>query len=95
MNFPVFEAIMLICFGMAWPLSIVKSWRSRTCKGKSMFFMFVILAGYLSGLVHKLWWQEKPDDVVWLYALNATFVAVDILLYYRNRRFDRLGDERR
>lgn len=89
MAFPVFEAIMMVCFGMAWPVSIMKSWRSRTCKGKSLFFMLIVAAGYLSGITHKLWWQERVDAVVWLYVLNFAMVAADCALYFRNRRLDR------
>ena len=89
MKFPIFEAVMLVCFGMAWPVSIVKSWRSRTNKGKSSYFLLIVFVGYLSGLVHKLWWQAEVDGVVWLYVLNAVMVAVDGILYYRNSRIDR------
>jgi len=89
MKFPIFEAVMLVCFGMAWPVSILKSWRSRTNKGKSRFFMLIVFVGYLSGLAHKLWWQEKVDGVVWLYLLNAVMVAIDGVLSYRNSRLDK------
>jgi len=89
MNFPIFEAIMLVCFGMAWPVSILKSWRSRTNKGKSFFFLFIVLVGYVSGLFHKLWWQDQIDAVVWLYVLNALMVVADGALYCRNRLFDK------
>ena len=89
MKFPIFEAIMLVCFGMAWPVSILKSWRSRTNKGKSGFFLFIVLMGYVSGLIHKLWWQDQVDGVVWLYVLNAVMVVADGTLYYRNRWFDK------
>ncbi len=89
MHFPIFEAVMMLCFGMAWPVSILKSWRSRTNKGKSPLFLLIVLTGYVSGLVHKLWWQAQVDGVVWLYVLNAAMVAADALLYVRNRRFDR------
>lgn len=89
MKFPIFEAIMLVCFGMAWPVSILKSWRSRTNKGKSGFFLFIVLMGYVSGLIHKLWWQDQVDGVVWLYVLNAVMVVADGALYYRNRWFDK------
>ena len=81
---------MLLCFGLAWPLSIVKSWRSRTSKGKSLFFLLVIFIGYVSGMTHKLWWQSEADGVVWFYVLNATLVFVDILIYIRNTRLDHL-----
>ena len=32
------EAVMILCFGLSWPISIRKSWVSRTAKGKSLFF---------------------------------------------------------
>ena len=32
------EALMILCFGISWPLSIYKSWKSRTAKGKSLTF---------------------------------------------------------
>ncbi len=83
---------MLICFGMAWPVSVLKSWRSRTNEGKSLFFMVIVFVGYLSGLAHKLWWQDKVDGVVWLYLLNAVMVAADGILYYRNSLLDSKRD---
>ena len=51
--------------------------------------MLIVFIGYLSGLIHKLWWQEKLDGVVWLYLVNALMVVVDGVLYYRNSRFDK------
>ena len=91
MKFPIFEAVMLVCFGMAWPVSILKSWRSRTNKGKSPFFLLIVFVGYRSGLAHKLYWQETVDGVVWLYFINALMVFIDGALYYRNRRLDEKG----
>jgi hypothetical protein len=84
MNFPIFEAVMMVCFGMAWPVSILKSWRSRTNKGKSLFFLIIIVIGYTCGLIHKLYWQAQVDAVVWLYVLNAVMVTIDGCLYGRN-----------
>ncbi len=80
---------MMVCFGMAWPISILKSWRSRTNKGKSCFFLFIVFIGYLCGLIHKLWWQESVDGVVWLYLLNAVMVIIDGILFYRNSWLDK------
>jgi len=88
MTFPIYEAIMLICFGMAWPFSIAKSWRSRTCKGKSIFFLFVILTGYIAGILNKTTNGLCRDPVLILYALNTLMVAADIALYFRNRTYD-------
>ncbi len=75
---------MLICFGAAWPFSIYRSWRSRVNYGKSVFFLYVIFLGYLSGIAHKLLYNR--DLVIWLYIANGIMVAIDILLYHRNRR---------
>ena len=27
------EALMIVCFGLSWPVSIMKSYKSRTAKG--------------------------------------------------------------
>ena len=34
----LFEALTIFCFGLSWPISIRKSYISRTAKGKSLFF---------------------------------------------------------
>ena len=82
----IFEAIMLICFGSAWPFSIVESYTSRNNSGKSVWFLFIIFTGYLSGVIHKIFFSY--DLVIILYILNAVMVFIDILLYYRNAKMD-------
>ncbi len=81
----VFEILMLVCFGAAWPVSIWKSIRTRQVAGKSLFFLVIILIGYIAGILHKL--VYRYDLVIWLYALNALMVTTDIALYLRNRLF--------
>lgn len=83
----LFEIIMLICFGSAWPFSIYKSWTARTNKGKSLWFLVIVLLGYVSGIVHKV--QYNYDPVVFLYALNGSMVLIDMTIYARNRRISR------
>ncbi len=78
----IFEIGMLVCFGAAWPFSILKSWRSRQNGGKSLGFLTIVLIGYLSGITHKL--LHSRDPVIFLYALNAAMVAADMALYFRN-----------
>jgi hypothetical protein len=82
----IFEIIMLLCFGAAWPVSISKSIKTRRTGGKSLAFLIIVIVGYMSGIVNKLLY--KPDFVVWLYALNATMVAIDAGLWIRNRRLE-------
>lgn len=74
---------MLICFGAAWPFSIYRSYRSKSVKGKSLVFLIIVMAGYLAGILHKVFFNY--DGVVYLYMLNLTLVAVDTGLYLRNR----------
>ncbi|AFQ45429.1 MULTISPECIES: hypothetical protein [Desulfosporosinus] len=81
----IFEIIMLICFGAAWPLSIYKSYTSRSTAGKSVSFLIVILIGYVAGIMHKVF--NQYDAVVYLYLLNFLMVFTDLLIYFRNSRF--------
>lgn len=83
----IFEAIMLICFGAAWPASIYRSYVARTSAGKSIIFLTVVEIGYLSGITHKI--ITGIDPVIYLYVLNAVLVLVDMALYFRNRSIDR------
>ena len=50
----IFEIIMLICFGMSWPISVYKSIRSKSTKGKSVVFIIAIIIGYISGIIGKI-----------------------------------------
>jgi hypothetical protein len=80
----VFELVMLLCFGTAWPFSIHKSIVSHSVKGKSLAFLLIVWIGYLAGVLHKVFYH--PDVVVIFYAINLTMVSVDTVLYLRNRR---------
>jgi len=86
----IFEIIMLVCFGAAWPFSIYKSIKTRRTDGKSLAFLLIVIVGYMSGIINKLLY--KPDFVIWLYALNATMVSIDAVLWLRNRRLERQAD---
>lgn len=79
----IFEIIMLLCFGAAWPFSIYKSFKSGSIEGKSFFFLLIVLVGYISGILHKVFFSF--DNVIYLYLLNMLMVAIDIALYIRNK----------
>ncbi len=81
-----FEIVMLVCFGSAWPFSIYRSWKSKTVKGKSLVFLLIVLAGYLSGILHKLFFNY--DMVIYLYCVNFALVMADTALYLRYRKSD-------
>ena len=80
-----YEALMLIAFGVSWPMAIVKTYRAKNPAGKSLVFSVLVILGYLAGIMHKL--TVNLDWVIWLYILNAVMVAIDLalVLYYRCR----------
>ena len=80
---------MLFCFGIAWPFSIYHSYKSRTNNGKSLWFLYVVFLGYISGTLHKIIYNF--DLVIILYILNGLMVLADILLYYKNNRMKKLS----
>jgi hypothetical protein len=80
----IFEIFMLVCFGFAWPTSIYKSITSKSIEGKSVLFLYIILLGYLMGMLHKLVYSY--DFVIILYFINFLMVFTDLMLYYRNKR---------
>jgi hypothetical protein len=86
-DFKIFEAIMLLCFGISWPISIYKSYTSRKVGSKSIVFLYAILIGYVAGIINKILYS--PDIVLVLYILNLIMVTIDTLLYYRNVRIEK------
>lgn len=83
----IFEAGMLIGFGVAWPMNIIKSLKSKTAAGKSVVFQWAVLAGYVCGIINKILYSR--DLVLVLYIINFLMISVDTALYYRNRALDR------
>ena len=88
----VFEMIMLICFGLSWPFNIAKSLRSRTARGKSLWFEVCIIVGYLCGLVGKFI-SGNVTYVAAFYILDITMVTVDLVLTIRNKRLDQAAEQ--
>lgn len=83
----IFEITMLVCFGLSWPISIVKSWRSRQNGGKSLFFLIVVIIGYMGGILHKLIYAN--DFVTILYFINMFMVMTDAAIYLRNMKLEK------
>ena len=85
----VFESIMLVCFGISWPISVYKSATSKSTKGKSVLFTFAIIIGYIAGIIGKII-GGNVNYVLMLYLINLAFVSVDLALYFINKKRERI-----
>jgi hypothetical protein len=91
------EALMILCFGLSWPVSIYRSYVSRTAKGKSLFFEVFLWVGYIFGIIRKFMQYSAPGTVLntlfylgwFFYFLNIVEISIDIALYFRNVRIDK------
>jgi len=89
------EALTIFCFGLSWPISIRKSYVSRTAKGKSLFFEVFLLIGYACGIIRKIiQLTQGSDDFLFFlsfffYILNFVMISIDVALYFRNTKLDR------
>ena len=75
-----FEMLMVLSFGISWPVSIVKTWKSKSVAGKSILFSVFIWIGYVFGVSSKFI-KNSINYVVFFYIANLIFVSIDILLY--------------
>ena len=83
----ILEIIMIVSFGASWPLNVVKSYRARTAKGKSVGFLLLILFGYVAGITSKLVNESYMAQfsqkwyVLFFYVLNFIMVFI---IYSKN-----------
>ena len=91
----IFELIMLICLGIMWPIELVKAYKGRTSKGKSIVFLSLIATGYTAGIISKFTlsdfggYMQKNWLVFALYAISLILVGLNIAVYFRNRKLDK------
>ena len=83
----ILETVMIISFGISWPVNVSKAVRSRSTKGKSIMFDYFILAGYICGLISKFM-THTFNLAFWFYFPNIIMVITDIVVYYRNRKLE-------
>ena len=85
---PIFESLMLICFGFSWPLNVLKAYKARTAKGTSLPFILLIITGYIAGITAKFL-NHSVSYVLVVYFLNLIIVSTNLLVYFRNRALDK------
>lgn len=89
------EITMIVSFGFSWPLNVIKSYKARTTKGKSLAFLLLVFFGYVAGISSKLLNPVYMASfsskwyVLFFYVLNFIMVGADICMYIRNRILDK------
>ena len=89
----IFETIMLVCFGLSWPINVVKAYKARTTKGTSLPFILLIITGYLAGITAKIV-NGQFNYVLIVYILNLIIVMFNVVVYFRNYRLDKKNSEK-
>ena len=91
----ILEIIMIVSFGVSWPMNVIKSYKARTTKGKSLAFLLLILFGYVAGITSKFVNEAymaafaEKWYVLFFYVLNFIMVSVDLIMYIRNYNLDK------
>ena len=91
----ILEVVMIVSFGASWPLNVIKSYKARTTKGKSLAFLLLIFLGYVAGIISKLVNDGYMAQighkwyVLFFYLLNFIMVGADLLMYARNYKLDK------
>ena len=82
----ILEMIMIISFGVSWPISIIKTLKSKTSAGKSPLFISMIIFGYICGIISKIL-DQNYSLAFYFYWINLATTSVDLALnlYYRNK----------
>ena len=98
----ILEVLMIVSFGASWPFNVIKSYKARTTKGKSLTFLCLIFFGYIAGVAMKAIKIAIATNlegitafISWLalavYILNLLMVGTDLALYVRNHNLDKIA----
>lgn len=95
------EIVMIVSFGASWPMNVIKSYKARTAKGKSLAFLLLIFFGYIAGIASKFLNEAYMASfsekwyVLFFYFLNLFMVGTDLILYFRNKKIDKREGEKK
>ena len=92
--YELMEVCMIVAFGCSWPMNVIKSYKVRTTKGKSLAFLLLIFGGYICGIAGKLMAPSFKWYVLFFYVLNFIMVGADLVLYVRNYRLDKQAQQK-
>ena len=83
----VLEAVMLVCFGLSWPINAMKAWKAGTAAGTSWMFLALITFGYIAGIAAKFV-GGTVNWVLAVYIINLVALIVNWIVFARNKSLD-------
>ena len=94
----ILEITMIVCFGISWPINLIKAYKARTAKGASPWFYIMVLIGYIAGITSKFLnpvymasFSEKWYVLIF-YFFNFFMVTATLCVYFRNKKLDERKD---
>ena len=90
MSADILETVMLVCFGLSWPISVIKNIKAKSAKNMSLRFTLLIIAGYIAGISAKII-SGTFNYVLAVYFINLIAVSCNVVVYFRNKKFDKLA----
>lgn len=84
----ILEAVMLICFGLSWPISVYKNIKLKSARPMNLPFILLIFIGYIAGIFAKIL-SGNVNWVLIVYFINLGFVSTNIGVYFYNRSLDK------
>ena len=85
------ETVMLVCFGLSWPISLIKNIKLKSAKGMNMQFILLIIVGYIAGISAKII-KGVYGFVFFMYILNIVIVSMNLIVYFINKHYDKMRE---
>ena len=84
----ILETMMLVCFGLSWPLSVIKNIKAKSAKNMSLKFTLLIISGYICGILAKIL-NGVFNYVLVVYFINLIAVSCNVVVYFVNKKYDK------
>ena len=70
----------------------VNNIKAKTAKSMSLYFILLIMLGYIAGIAAKIV-SGQINYVLIVYFLNLFVVSLNLVVYFINRKYDKISCE--
>ena len=88
------EILMIVSFGVSWPINLRKLIKAKSTKGVSLAFYFLVFFGYCAGIASKFINESYMANfaskwyVLVFYFFNLIVVGLNIIVYFRYKSIE-------